>query len=124
MQLVTFGINKDKNFIVQFLVFVQPYTQKPLILYQLETVPVPILDQNDRADSYTHLQVEKPYIALNSETYISLQQQELRTCKKICYEFYCKEIFVVKHKTKYSCESAIYFNLGTNVITEYCNFKF
>ena len=73
MQLVTFDIDRDKNLIVQFPVFVQPYTQQPLILYQLETVPIPILDQNDRAYSYTHLQVEKPYIALNSKTYISLQ---------------------------------------------------
>ena len=124
MQLVTFGIDKDKNHIVQFPMFVQPYTQQPLILYQLEAVPVPFLDQNDRAYSYTHLQVEKPYIALNSETYISLQQQELRTCKKIGYEFYCKELFVVTHKTKYSCKSAIYFNLGTDIIKENCNFKF
>ena len=38
MQLVTFGIDKDKNLIVQFLVFIQPYTQQPLILYQPETV--------------------------------------------------------------------------------------
>ena len=38
MPLITFGIEKDKNLIVQFPVFVQPYTQQPLILYQLETV--------------------------------------------------------------------------------------
>ena len=88
MQLVTFGINNDRNLIIQFLVFVQPYTQQPLVLYQLETVPVPILDQNDKAHSYTQLQVKKPYIALNSETYISLRQQELWTCKRIAYEFY------------------------------------
>ena len=124
MQLVTFGIDKDKNLIVQFPVFVQPYTQKPLILYQLETVPIHILDQNDRADSYTHLQVEKPCIALNSVSYTSLWQEELRTWKKIGYELYCRELFIVKHKTKYSCESAIYFNLGTNVIKENCNFRF
>ena len=72
MQLVTFGIDRDKNLIIQFPVFVQPYTQKPLILYQLETVPVPIIDQNTQAHSYTQLQIEKPYIALNSETYISI----------------------------------------------------
>ena len=72
MQLVTFGINKDKHLIIQFPVFIQPYTQQPLILYQLETVPVPIIDQNTWAQSYTHLQVEKPYIALNPETYISI----------------------------------------------------
>ena len=34
MQLVTFGIDIDKNLIVQFPVFVQPYTQQPLVLYQ------------------------------------------------------------------------------------------
>ena len=72
MQLVTFGIERDKNLIIQFPVFVQPYTQQPLILYQLETVPVPIIDQNTQAHSYTQLQIEKTYIALNSETYISI----------------------------------------------------
>ena len=82
MQLATFGINKDKNLIIQFPVFIQPYTQQPLIVYQLETVSVPIIDQNTQVQSYTHLQVDKPYIALNSETYISIRQQELRTCKK------------------------------------------
>ena len=69
MQFVTFGIDKDKNLIVQFPVFIQPYTQQPLVLYQLETVPVPILDQNDKVQSYTHFQIKKPYITLNSETY-------------------------------------------------------
>ena len=82
MQLVTFGIDRDMNLVIQFPVFIQPYTQKPLILYQLETVPAPILDKNTKNQSYTHLQVRKPYIALNSETYISLRQQELRSCKR------------------------------------------
>ena len=74
--------------------------------------------------SYTHLQVKKPYIALNSETYISLRQQKLRTCKRIGYEFYYEELFVVKHETRYSCESAIYFNTRIGIIKENCNFRF
>ena len=53
MQLVAFSIDKDMNLIIQFPVFIQPYTQKPLILYQLETVPIPILDT--KAQSYMHL---------------------------------------------------------------------
>ena len=71
-----------------------------------------------------HLQISKPYIALNSETYISLRQQELRSCKRIGYEFYCEELFIVKHKYSYSCESAIYFNLTTDIIKNNCNFDF
>ena len=124
MQLVTFGINSNKNLVIQFPVFIQPYAQKPLILYQLKTDPVPILDQNTKAQSYTHLRIKKPYIALNSETYISLRQQELRSCKKISYEFYCKELFIVKQKSSYSCESAIYFNLTMDIIKDNCDFHF
>ena len=71
MQLVTFGINRDMNLVIQFPVFIQPYIKKPLVLYQLETVPVPILDTNTEAQSYTHLYVNKPYLSLNSEMYIS-----------------------------------------------------
>ena len=81
MQLVTFGIDRDMNLVIQFLVFIQPYIQKPLVLYQLETVPVPILDSNTEAQLYTHLHVNKPYLALNSETYISLTHQDLSSCK-------------------------------------------
>ena len=59
MQLVTFGIDKDMNLVIQFPVFTQPYMQRPLILYPLETVPVPVLDENIEAQSYTHLKVRK-----------------------------------------------------------------
>ena len=59
MQLVAFGIDREMNLVIQYPVFTQPYIQKPLILYQLETVPVPILDTNMEAQSYTHLHVKK-----------------------------------------------------------------
>ena len=96
MKLVTFGIDNDKNLIVQFPMFIQSYTQQLLILYQIETLPVPIIDQNTKVQSYTHLQVDIPYVTLNSETYITIRQQELRICKRIGYEFYCEELFVIK----------------------------
>ena len=36
MKLVTFGIDSQRNFIVHFPVFIQPYTQKRLVMYQIE----------------------------------------------------------------------------------------
>ena len=122
MKLVTFGIGSNKNLIIQFPVFIQAYTQQLLVLYWIEIVPVPIIDQNTQADSYTHLQVNRPYTALNSETYITIRQQELTTCKRIGYEFYCEELFMVK--SKYSCESTIYVNLDPDIIKENCKFAF
>ena len=124
MKLVTFRIDNQRNLIVQFPVFVQPYTQKRLIMYQIETVPVPILDENDQAYSYMELKIEKPFIVLNEETYIMLCTQELKMCKKIGYEYYCEDLFVVKSKTRYSCASAIYFNLESDVIKVNCEFQY
>ena len=111
MKLVTFRIDRKRNLIIQFPIFVQPYTQQPLILYQLNTVPVPIVDKNTKADFYTLLPIKKPYLALNMETYINIRQQELASCKRIGYKFFCKELFVVRHKCIHSCESAKYFGV-------------
>ena len=124
MKLLTFGIDDQRNLIAQFPVFVHLHTQQHLILYQMETAPVLIMDENEQVQSYTYLQVRKPYIALNSETYISLRIQELEMCKKIGYESYCEELFVVRHKTQHSCESVIYFDLGADVIKENCEFQY
>ena len=62
--------------------FVAPYMQARLTWYQIETVPVPILDMNDR---------------------------------RIGYEYFCEELFVVKSKHKFSCASAVYFNLNHEI---------
>ena len=97
--------------------------QTKLTLYQVETVPVPILDTSNKIQSYTQLKIEKPYIALNVETYISIYPQELNNCKRIGYEYFCEELFVVKSKHKYNCASAMYFN-SKHDIKENCDFYY
>ena len=124
MKLVTFGIDNKRNLIVLFPVFVQPYTQKRMIMYQIETVLVPILVKNEQVHSYTELKIQKPYIAFNEDTYIMLRTQELKMCKKIGYEYCWKELFIVKSKTRYNCVSTIYFNLELNVIGANCGFQY
>ena len=60
MKLVTFGVDEQRNLIIQFLVFVQPHNLQHFICYQKETVPVPIVDENEQVQFYTHVQVKKP----------------------------------------------------------------
>ena len=55
--------------------------------------------------------------------HISLHLQELDTYKKIGYEYFCEELFVVKSKHKYSCASTVHFNLNHG-IKENCDFDF
>ena len=49
--------------------------------------------------------------------YINIRQQELATCKRIGYKFYCEELFVVRYKSIHSCKSAIYFDLDKDIIS-------
>ena len=44
-------------------------------------------------------------------------------CKQIRYTYYCEELFLVKHKSKHSCESAIFYNLTSSVVYSVCQFN-
>ena len=55
---------------------------------------------------------------------MNISQQELATCKRIGYEFYYKELFIVRHKSIHSCKSAIYFDLDKDTIKRNYDFIF
>ena len=124
MKMVTFGVNDGEELVVAFPVFVEDHTRESMTLYELETVKVPITDTNLAANSYTEVKTSKPYRAFNNDYYIQLHIPELCMCKQIWHSYYCEELFLVKHKSKHSCESAIYYNLSKEVINEYCSFKY
>jgi hypothetical protein len=125
MKLVTFSVDpSDHSLVVTFPVLIKDFHRKSLVLYEIETVPVPINDMNEQADSYSEVQISKPYIAVNNEYYIQLRMQELRMCKQIQYTYFCEELFLVKHKTKHSCASALFFDLPMRVIRDNCEFSY
>ena len=67
MRLVTFGIDEDDRLVVCFPIFVKDFSRKSMTLYQIETVPVQILDTNEEANSYSQAVINKPYIATNND---------------------------------------------------------
>ena len=124
MRLVTFGIDGDDRLVVCFPIFVKDFSRKSMTLYQIETVPVPILDTNEEANSYSQAVINKPYIATNNDYYIQLEIEELFMCKQIKHIYFCDELFLVKHKTKHSCESALFYNLESAFVKQNCQFKY
>ena len=48
-----------------------------MTLYQIETVPVPIVDENLEANSYSQVLINKPYIATNDDYYIQLVMERI-----------------------------------------------
>ena len=124
MRLVTFGLDDQGRLVVCFPIFVKEHKKEPMTLYQIETVKVPINDENKEADSYTEVAISKPYLASNKDYYIQLVIEELVMCKKIRSTYYCEELFLVKHKTKHSCESTIFYNLSRETIIQNCQFRY
>ena len=106
MKMVTFAVDQQT-----FPAFIKNYKQRPLSLYEVETVPVPIIDKNVKANSYFQVRIENSYIAAGTDCYIQLRISELLMCKSIKYIYYCEELFVIKHKSRHSCVSAIFYNL-------------
>ena len=125
MKMVTFSVDQQAHsLILTFLAFIKNYKQPPLSLYEVKTVPVPIIDKNVKADSYSQVRIEKSYIAAGTDYYIQLRISELLMCKNIRYIYYCEELFVIKHKSRHSCVSAIFYNLGPATVTKNCRFDY
>ena len=122
MKMVTFAVDqRTHSLIMTFPAFIKNNKQPPLSLYEVETVPVPIIDKNVKANSYSQVRIEKSYIAAGTDYYIQLRVSELLMCKSIRH-IYCEELFVIKHKSRHSCVSAIFYNLGPATVTK--NYKF
>ena len=125
MKMVTFSVDQQTHsLILTFPAFIKNYKQPPLSLYEVETVPVPIIDKNVKADSYSQVRIEKSYIAAGTDYYIQLRISELLMCKSIRYIYYCEELFVIKHKSRHGCVSAIFYNLGPATVTKNCRFDY
>ena len=125
MKMVTFSVDQQAHsLILTFPAFIKNYKQPPLSLYEVETVPVPIIDKNVKADSYSQVRIEKSYIAAGTDYYIQLRISELLMCKNIRYIYYCEELFVIKHKSRHSCVSAIFYNLGPATVIKNCKFDY
>ena len=125
MKMVTFAVDQQTySLIVTFPAFIKNYKQPPLSLYEVEPVHVPLIDKNVKANSYSQVRIEKSYIAAGSDYYIQLSISELLMCKNIRHIYYCEELFVVKHKSRHSCVSAIFYNLGPATITKKCKFDY
>ena len=125
MKLVTFSIDRETHsLIISFPVFVKDFRQPSLKLYEVDTVGVPVPDRNRKADSYTKVRINKPYLAVGDDYYIQLKMTELVMCKTIRYTYYCEELFVVKHKSHHSCTSAIFYELGPDEVVQKCQFEY
>ena len=56
--------------------------------------------------------------------YIEIRTTVILMCKSIGYIYYYEELFVVKHKSKHSCASAIFYELGLQQVIKNCKLDY
>ena len=89
--MVTFP-NMHDQLLVIIPVLLWLTDQKDLMLYSIDTVPMPfdmeMLDGDN--DEYTFINNSYPYMTINNQNYILLDERQLRLCNKMGVTYYCE----------------------------------
>ena len=115
---------------IQIPLFVKPRLQEPLTLFDVRTVPVPVhvnpklIDEHESPHAYTKVIPSTEIVAMSSDTYINIQHRQLKQCFKFSVVYFCEQMFIMKHHSEHTCESAIYHYEEPQLIKDKCNIQY
>ena len=123
LPLVSFSYTDDM-LILQIPIYIIDYQQQTLELFNLQTFPVPYHPNRKSSDenhAYTWLKPDHDMLAMSSSTYFALDSK-IPNCRRFSTTYYCKNLFLVTHRSEHTCESAIYWNKSASLIKEKMHF--
>ena len=123
--MVTFS-NSHDQLLVNIPVLLHLTDQKDLTLYSIDTVPILFNTKtlDGKNDEYTFINNLYPYMAINQENYIPLDERQLRLCNKMGATYYCEISYVLWHRSEHTCELAIYYRTDPKTIMKHCRAMF
>ena len=123
--MVSFS-NSHDQLLVNIPVLLHLNDQKDLTLYLKDTVPMPFDTEtlDGKNDEYTFINNSYPYMAINQENYIPLDERQLKLRNKMGAAYYCKNSYVLRHRSEHTCESAIYYRTDPKMIMKHCRAMF
>ena len=110
--------------------FIRPNLQEPMYVYNVKTIPVPyhinseMIDEMESEKAYTQIIPDTEMVAMNRDTYINVDQSELKQCIKFSVMYFCEQTFLMKHTSEHTCETAIYHEQNPNLIKDKCNIQY
>ena len=110
--------------------FIRPNLQEPMYVYNVKTIPVPyhinseMIDETESEKAYTQIIPDTEMVAMNRDTYINVDQSELKQCIKFSVMYFCEQTFLRKHTSEHTCETAIYHEQSPNLIKGKCNIQY
>ena len=112
----SYSNDKDHIFI-QIPIYFITANQKPLNLYRVHTVPVPLdIDTYQGKESkYTTLDLQYKYLATNENEYMDISDSALESCNTYHMDHLCENLHVTSDVKRLHCAIAIYMDsVGTS----------
>ena len=75
-------------------------------------------------DEFTFINNSYPDMAINRENYIPLDERQLCLCSKMGATYYCKNSYVLRHRSEHTCELAVYYHTDPKTIIKHCRAMF
>ena len=100
--------------------FIRPNLQEPMYVYNVKTIPVPyhisseMVDETENENVYTQIIPDTEMVAMNRNTYINVDQSELKQCIKFSVMYFCE----------HTCETAIYHEQSPDLIKDKCSIQY
>ena len=93
--------NTIDDLLLQLPILITLKVQVPMLLFSIETVPVPLDAETyiGYKREYTQIIPETEYIALTDNNYVPLTQVQISLCSKIGYMYYCEYAHLLKEHT-------------------------
>ena len=114
--------NTIDNLLLQLPILIKLKVQVPMLLFSIETVPVPLDAETYIGDKreYTQIILETEYIAFTDNNYLLLTQVQKSLCAKIGYTYYCEYAHLLKKCTEHTCMLAIYYDHESKIKAYKC----
>ena len=129
--LIQYEYAGGRTIAVQIPIPLKPKNQQKTILYEINTNFVPYnLDEQEEKPytdtSFTKLNLEHNMMGVAEAgfEYIMLNTNELKECLKIHGTFFCPNMFLVQHRNKDRCETALFWDEELHVIRDLCKFNY
>ena len=131
----SYSNDKDQIFI-QIPIFFVARSQKPMNLFRIHTVPVPLdIDTyEEKEHKYTTLELPYRYLATNGEEYMDITDAALDSCRTYHMDHLCENLHLTTDVNELNCAIAIYMdsvetsNLPPahirNIIKKTCKFTY
>ena len=75
-----------------------------------------MIDETESEKAYTQIIPDTEMVAMNRDTYINVDQSELKQCIKFSVMYFCEQTFLMKHTSEHTCETAIYHEQTPDLI--------